>query len=146
VPQEIPQSYQNNPTVAMAKEKFEFHLPPGENFTSFSLSVDTTLQCALNDCTFSAGFVDFVPTIGGNAFFLSIFGLLIIPQLYFGVKHRTFGFTCAMLVGLALEVVGYAGAIQMHFSYPIPPPAMIGLTLGKLRGEIPFISLQTVSA
>jgi hypothetical protein len=115
----------------MAKEKFEFHLPLGENSASFTLSLEDATQCTLNDCTFSAGFVDFIPSIPGNAFFLSIFGLLIIPQLYFGVKHRTFAFTTTMLLGLALEVMGYVGAIQMHFSYPIPPPAMIGLTLGK---------------
>lgn len=114
----------------MAKEKFEFHLPLGENSTSFSLSLEAP-QCTLNDCTFSAGFVDFIPTIPPNAFFLSIFGFLIILQLYFGIKYRTIGFTTTMLVGLALEVMGYVGAIQMHFSYPIPPPAMIGLTLGK---------------
>jgi len=74
--------------------------------------------------------MDFAPNLSANAFLLTIFGAFIIPQLYFGIKHRTIGFTSAILVGLALEVVGYVGAIQVHFSPATLPPALIGLTLG----------------
>lgn len=114
----------------MSKEKFELYTFEAGNSTS--TSAEAPIQCTLNNCTFSAGFVDFVPTLPINAFFLAIFGLFIIPQLYLGIKHRTIGFTITMLIGLALEVMGYIGVIKMSFSPATLPPTLIGLTTGPI--------------
>lgn len=114
----------------MSKGKFELYEFEAGNPTSISL--EAPIQCTPKNCTFSAGFIDFIPTLPVNAFFLAIFGFFIMPQIYFGIKYRTIGFTTAMLVGLALEVTGYVGVIQMHFSPTTLPPSLMGLTLGPI--------------
>lgn len=52
-------------------------------------------------------------SLGGNTFYAVAYALLLPPQIYFGVKHRTWGFLFAMFCGLVLEVIGYAARIRM---------------------------------
>jgi hypothetical protein len=59
---------------------------------------------------------DYIPSLGGNAIFAAIFGVLIIGQLYFGVRHKIWGYMCAMILGLVLEVIGYAGRVMLNSS------------------------------
>ncbi|KAF2269457.1 RTA1-domain-containing protein [Lojkania enalia] len=52
--------------------------------------------------------------LGGSAFYLSAFSALILPQLYFGIRHRTWGFLVGMICGVTLEIVAYVARIQMN--------------------------------
>jgi hypothetical protein len=56
------------------------------------------------------------PSLAGNALFLAIFSFLLPIQLLLGLHYRTSGVTIAIFIGLALEIIGYAGRIEMHFN------------------------------
>ncbi len=70
--------------------------------------------CTLTTCSLDQAHFDYLPSLAGNALYLAIFAVLIVPQLYYGIKYKTWGFMVAMLFGLALEVVGYAARVQMN--------------------------------
>lgn len=50
----------------------------------------------------------------GSAFFLAIYAGAIIPQLYFGIRHKTWGFLVSMVLGLVLEIIAYVARIKLH--------------------------------
>ncbi|KAI4099249.1 MAG: hypothetical protein L6R37_006051 [Teloschistes peruensis] len=72
--------------------------------------------CTLETCPLSLANVDYVPNLGGNAFYLAIFSLLLILQLGFGFYWRTWSYTAAMFGGLVLEIIGYVSRVQMHYN------------------------------
>ncbi|KAI9731475.1 MAG: hypothetical protein M1835_003523, partial [Candelina submexicana] len=72
--------------------------------------------CTLQTCTLGQAHFGYVPSLAGNALYLSIFALLIFTQLGLGVLYRTWGFAVGMFFGLVLEVIGYIARIQMHFN------------------------------
>ncbi|KAF2717580.1 RTA1-domain-containing protein [Polychaeton citri CBS 116435] len=70
--------------------------------------------CTLETCCLAQSSFTYIPDFGGNVFFCVWFGLLIIPQLYFGIKHRVWGYMISMIIGLVFEIVGYVGRLQLH--------------------------------
>jgi hypothetical protein len=54
-------------------------------------------------------------TLGGNAFFVAMFGVLLPPQVWLGIKYKTWGFAFGICAGLILEIIAYIGRIQLHF-------------------------------
>ncbi|KAK3115226.1 phospholipid-translocating ATPase rsb1 [Teratosphaeriaceae sp. CCFEE 6253] len=71
-------------------------------------------DCTLATCCLAQSSFLYIPNLGGNIFFAVFLGALLLPQLYFGIKHKTWGFLAAMVMGLALEVVGYANRVLLH--------------------------------
>ncbi len=72
--------------------------------------------CTLDTCDLTLASFLYIPTLAGNALFAAIFGVLILAQLFFGIKYKTWGFMVAMVLGLLLEVIGYIGRIMLHNS------------------------------
>lgn len=66
------------------------------------------------ECLDAYGSVHYIPSMFGNALFLGIFGAVLIVQVWFGIKYKTWGFLAAMIGGTVLEIVGYYGRIQMN--------------------------------
>lgn len=62
------------------------------------------------------GFVDYVPSLTGNAALLAFFGIALLVQLFLGIRYRAWSFTVPMAVGIILEMVGYRGRIGMHYN------------------------------
>jgi hypothetical protein len=58
--------------------------------------------------------IDFLPTLGGNAAYAAILGLILISQIGLGIFYRTWGFLIGMTCGLFLEVLGYVGRVMLH--------------------------------
>ncbi|KAL9002827.1 MAG: hypothetical protein Q9188_004270 [Gyalolechia gomerana] len=85
-------------------------LPPNFNLTL----LNNTELCTLSTCPLSLATVDYIPSLAGNVFYLSLFSLLLLLQIFFGLKWRVWTFFGAMFGGLVLEVVGYVGRVQMH--------------------------------
>ncbi|KAL8790068.1 MAG: hypothetical protein Q9213_000770 [Squamulea squamosa] len=76
--------------------------------------LNNTDLCTVKTCPPELQSVDYVPSLPGNAVFLALFALILIVQLAFGYKWRTWSFTGAIFGGLVLEVIGYVARIQMH--------------------------------
>lgn len=79
-----------------------------------SCSLQSTVNCTVGTCPLNCAEVEYLPTFAGNAVYDAAFGLLLIVQLWLGIKYKTWGFTVAMICGLLIEVVGYAGRIMLH--------------------------------
>lgn len=70
-------------------------------------------ECTVDICPIENTAQGYVPSKAGNLLFVVIFGLCILPQLFFGVRRRTWGFMIGMIGGLILELVGYIGRVQL---------------------------------
>ena len=71
-------------------------------------------QCTLETCCLAQSLFYYLPNLGGNVFFALFFGLLMFPQVYLGWKYKTWGYASGMILGLAFEVMGYAGRVRLH--------------------------------
>jgi hypothetical protein len=59
------------------------------------------------------------PTLAGNSLFAGIFGLLLIGQIWLGIKHKTWGYMIAMIMGLVrISILTYS-----NFTTNVPPGA-----------------------
>lgn len=72
--------------------------------------------CTLETCDMTMSSFMYRPTVIGNSIYAGIFVLLIIGQLFLGIKHKTWGYMIAMILGMILEVLGYVGRVLMHNS------------------------------
>ena len=81
---------------------------------SVAASNDTYIICTLDTCPIQDAFVEYIPSLAGNATYLSIFAILWCAQMYQGIRHRTWGFLTGMAVGGLLEIAGYLGRILLH--------------------------------
>ena len=70
--------------------------------------------CTLQTCPIDQAYVHYLPSIAGNSLFLAIFVVILIAQLFIGIRHRTWGFLGGMFGGLVLEIIGYVGRLKMH--------------------------------
>ncbi|RMD39263.1 hypothetical protein DV735_g5866, partial [Chaetothyriales sp. CBS 134920] len=96
-----------------------------------ALSAD---ECARTPwCLDAHGELSYIPNLAGNALFLSIFAFAMPVQIGLAIRHQTWGYLVAMLGGLLLETVGYAGRIQLHndiFNRNNFIAYLVGLTIG----------------
>lgn len=71
--------------------------------------------CTIATCSMDYAYFEYIPNLPGNILFLAIFGVLLVPQIFFGIKYKTWGYMAGMIGGLLLEVVGYVGRVQIHY-------------------------------
>lgn len=67
------------------------------------------IGCRLEDSIYG-----YYPTLGGNAFFAAIFGILCIANIFLGIKYKTWTYMIALGVGCFAECLGYVGRIMLH--------------------------------
>ena len=75
---------------------------------------DNPELCTQETCPIDWATIRYVPSLGGNAFFLALFTACFVAHVALGIRYRTWPFLVAWIFGLALEIVGYAGRIMMH--------------------------------
>lgn len=80
---------------------------------NYSLWYDPAL-CTLETCPKSYATIKYLPSLSGNAFFLTWFSAIFLVQLALGIWKHTWTFLVAMVSGCLLEMVGYAARISMH--------------------------------
>jgi hypothetical protein len=101
-------------------------------------------------CLRENGELHYIPTLAGNAIYLSIFVLALLAQLLLGIRYRTLGFMSAMLGGCLLEIVGYTGRLLLiHniFEQNNFIIYLIGVTLGPaFFSAALYLSLSRITA
>ncbi|KAH1280856.1 hypothetical protein KXV81_008204 [Aspergillus fumigatus] len=98
-----------------------------------SNTTDPSDYCTLDTCPLSLANFNYVPNLAGNLLYLALFGTMLVANLGLGIYYRTWGYLVGMIGGLALEVIGYVGRIQLHYNpFPFSPflQYLICLTLG----------------
>ncbi|KEF56423.1 uncharacterized protein A1O9_08004 [Exophiala aquamarina CBS 119918] len=74
-------------------------------------------NCAeYQECLTAWGYLDYLPNVPANAVFVAIFTIATAAQAILAWRHRTWGYSIAMLIGTILEVVGYGGRIGLHYN------------------------------
>ncbi|KAF4230990.1 hypothetical protein CNMCM6805_000513 [Aspergillus fumigatiaffinis] len=96
-------------------------------------STDPSDYCTLDTCPLSLANFNYVPNLAGNLLYLALFGTMLVANLGLGIYYRTWGYLVGMIGGLALEVIGYVGRVQLHYNpFPFDPflEYLICLTIG----------------
>ncbi|KAK7424071.1 phospholipid-translocating ATPase rsb1 [Neonectria punicea] len=92
--------------------------------------------CTLDTCSVEQwGFIHYRPSVVGNAVFLAVMAILVVCQLYLGIRHKTRGFMIAICLGLLTEIVGYIARILLNgnpFSRDYFLWYLITLTIGPV--------------
>ncbi|CEL10652.1 hypothetical protein ASPCAL13768 [Aspergillus calidoustus] len=73
-----------------------------------------TAPCTPDTCPIDWALIRYFPNVAGNALYLALFTMMLIAQLYHGVRFKTWSFLGCMSGGLLLEVIGYAGRLILH--------------------------------
>lgn len=106
-----------------------FYKMNSTNITDFDYAQCTYATCDVTQI----GQVEYIPSLAGNAFYLAVFAAVLVCQLGFAIRYHTWGYFIGMFCGLALEIIGYAARILLHYDafdnndFII---YLVGLTLG----------------
>lgn len=84
--------------------------PPNLNATELYLNPEL---CTISTCPLDWAQIRYYPSLGGNAFYLAVFALLLLLQLVIGIRYRIWAFTGTMFGGFVLEILGYAARVQL---------------------------------
>jgi hypothetical protein len=71
-------------------------------------------KCTLHSCPLELAYINYLPSIGGNTFYLALFAGLLSLQIILLIFYRTWAFSICMISGLILEILGYLGRIELH--------------------------------
>nr|POE50135.1 sphingoid long-chain base transporter rsb1 [Quercus suber] len=95
---------------------------PFANCNPDILAADCTLEtcCLAQQASFT-----YIPNYGGNLFFTIFFAVFILPQIGLGVYYKTWGFMVGNVIGLVLEVIGYASRLSLRDN-PFSKSAFLG--------------------
>ncbi|CAF9943749.1 MAG: hypothetical protein ALECFALPRED_001191 [Alectoria fallacina] len=83
--------------------------------------------CTVQTCPLSWAQVQYDPSLAGNAFYLAMFSLVLVVQLFFGIRYRTWSFLGAIFGGEVLEMIGYIARVQMHYNPFLSNPFLMYL-------------------
>jgi hypothetical protein len=82
-------------------------------------------DCTLQTCSLLQAHYQYLPSLAGNALYVAIFVLLLVAQIFLGVRSRAWGYMAGISCGLVLEIIGYVGRVQMHSNPFIDQPFLM---------------------
>ena len=104
----------NQDPIGLSTETLHLNMSLLSNATfNLTLYNDPSL-CTIKTCPIDWATIQYVPSLAGNAFYLAFFIIILVFQIYLGARYRTWSFMVALLGGEILEVIGYAGRIELH--------------------------------
>lgn len=65
-------------------------------------------------CTFEQSVYGYEPSLGANAFFCAMFGILCIANVGLGIRYKTWSWMAAVGIGCLVEAIGYVGRLLMR--------------------------------
>ncbi|KAK2039032.1 hypothetical protein LZ31DRAFT_569660 [Colletotrichum somersetense] len=66
----------------------------------------------------------------GSAFFLAVYAAAALPQLYFGIRYKTWVFLVAMILGIVLEIIAYVARVRLHHGQDVYRQYIVAITIG----------------
>jgi len=88
------------------------------NGTVFVPSLNGSLvngnDCTPAICSLNYAELLYIPSLGGNAAYLTIFAVLLCAQIVLLAWYRTWSFSVGLICGLLLEIIGYIGRLGLH--------------------------------
>jgi hypothetical protein len=72
------------------------------------------LKCPIEWAT-----MHYLPNFAGNTVYLACFAILLVGQLWFGFRHKTWKYMGAVSLGIIGEIVGYFGRL-LYNKNPFP--------------------------
>ncbi|KAM5350324.1 hypothetical protein ACJ41O_006829 [Fusarium nematophilum] len=76
-------------------------------------SYDTCSDGVSDRCPVEASLYGDYFNLGACVFFVVAHGIALIPQLWFGIRARTWSFTLWLAIGTIFEIMGYVGRVIM---------------------------------
>jgi len=73
------------------------------------LCIDISPECPVEDTIYG-----YIPNLAANTFFAGFFGIALIAQLYFGIRHKTWTYMTGVGLGCLAECLGYIGRIMLN--------------------------------
>lgn len=70
--------------------------------------------CTVGTCPLEMGIIRYQPTFAGNSIYGVCFILLLLVQLYFGIRKKTWTYMSAVCLGIFGEIVGYGGRLMLN--------------------------------
>jgi hypothetical protein len=74
----------------------------------------STGDCSEGGCAY--GFLQYEPSLAGNAVLLALFAVLVPVALALGVRYQSSVFSTTIITGLFLEIIGYVGRVLLATS------------------------------
>lgn len=87
---------------------------PTVRVSQFIMSTFDT--CTLQTCSLDLAYIQYLPSVAGNAFYLALFSILLLAQVILLVHYHAWAFSATMICGLILEVLGYVGRVKLHYN------------------------------
>ena len=72
--------------------------------------------CKVGTCPSSWQTIEYRPNIAGNAIYMTCFILLLLAQVWFGIRSKTWTYTATMCIGILGEIVGYVGRVMLNMN------------------------------
>ncbi|EXJ81690.1 hypothetical protein A1O1_07755 [Capronia coronata CBS 617.96] len=73
------------------------------------LCTEVTPQCPVEHSIYG-----YYPSIGANAFFVALFAMCAVLQLYAGIRYKTWTYLVAMFLGSVDQALGYIGRVILY--------------------------------
>lgn len=71
-------------------------------------------RCKIGVCPIEMAIVSYQPNVAGNAIYAVCFIILLLIQLFFGIRKKTWTYMSAVCLGILGEIVGYCGRLLLH--------------------------------
>lgn len=82
----------------------------GPNGTVYTASGNNA-NCTLSACPIDTTVYGYRPTLAGSGVAIALYTIAILINIFLGVRHKTWGFMAAMILGCVDEILGYVGRI-----------------------------------
>lgn len=72
------------------------------------------LRCTVGVCPLSMAIITYQPNYAGNTIYGVCFVILLLMQLFFGIRNKTWTYMTAVCLGIFGEIVGYGGRLMLN--------------------------------
>lgn len=86
----------------------------GGAILAFNMGNTNTGDCTPGTCPLDNGYLLYQPSLGGSAFMLAAFAVLIPINVFTGIRHKTPLFASTIVTGLLLQVMAYIGQLLLR--------------------------------